>query len=61
MLLEDVGMQYSLAVMIHAFPVVRRQITAVIARITDTHTPLGHLINSGTHHLRWEEGENSNS
>ena len=26
---EDVGMQYSLAVMFHAFPVVRRQNTAV--------------------------------
>ena len=28
-LLEDVGVQYSLAVMFHAFPVVRRENTAV--------------------------------
>ena len=39
-LLEDVGMQYSLPVMFHAFPVVWRETQQSIARTTD----IGHII-----------------
>ena len=94
MLLEDVGMQYSLPVMLHAFPVVQRENAAVNSkdhnrRCGDAiltrcyvpfipssverkhssqyqgsltmHTPLEHEVKKGTHWLRWEEGENSNT
>ena len=57
---EDVGCEcYSLAVMFHSFPVVRRKNTAVISKTHIPHTSLS-MWKSGSHPLRWEEGENSN-
>ena len=53
-------MQYSLPVMFHAFPVAREENTAVIRRNTGTACHRG-MWKSGTHLLRWEEGDNSNN
>ena len=57
---EDVGCAcYSLPVMFHAFPVVRRENMAVISKTHTAHI-IGGMWKSGTHRLRWEEGDNSN-
>ena len=44
MSLDDVGMQYSLAVMFHSFPVVWRENTEVKLGTLTLHTPLGHEV-----------------
>ena len=61
MFLGDVGMQYSLPVMLNAFPVLERKHGSQYQGSLTLHTPLEHEVKSGTHRLRWEEGENSNT
>ena len=62
MSLEDVGMHHSLSVMLQVFPVVkRRENMAVITRNNRYCTHHWGMWKSGTHLLRWEEGENSNT
>ena len=55
---EDVGCACYSPSVFHAFPVVRRENTAVIK--TQYRTNHWGMWKSGTHPLRWEEGENSN-
>ena len=60
--LGDVGMHYSLAVMFHVFPVMkRRENMAVMSiRITDIANIVGTCEKSWTHRLWWEEGGKGN-
>ena len=59
--LGDVGMRYSQSVKFHVFPVMKRsENTAVMSRITDTENIVAACENSGTHLMRWEEGEKGN-
>ena len=60
MLKEHVGCAcYSLPVMFHASIVVRRENMVVISKTHTAHIT-GGMWKSETHHLRWEEGDNSN-
>ena len=59
--LRDVVMHYSQAVMFHVFPIKRGEKTWQSSPGSLTlHTSLTHVEKSGTHRLKWEEGEKGN-